>query len=110
MKKYHIRRCLFSILVLVISLASIGCSKVTAQEIVTNVLNFYSKVKTYSVEENLYAVTEVVGGDQPGTRIISHNGTGIINIENRQIEMDIMNDGQPIYGMKTFTQQYLINE
>ena len=110
MKISYFRLCLRLILTLAITLGSISCNKLTAQEIVTNVLNAYSKVRIYSVEDRMNAKTEVVGGDRPGTRLTSHNGTGIINIENREFEMDIMQDGQPIQGMQTSTKMYLVNE
>jgi hypothetical protein len=58
----------------------------------------------------MIAETEVVGGNRPGTKLTSQNSTGIINIENRQFEMNVTQDGQPIQGMQTFIKQYLVNE
>jgi hypothetical protein len=107
---YFIVRCVILILVLAVTPGLIGCSKLTAQEIVSNVLSSYEKVDTYSVEGGVKATKEVTGGDRPGTRLTSENGTGTISIKNRQFEMDIMQDGQPIRGMQTSIKQYLVNE
>ncbi len=110
MKRFHICGCFILILFLGISFESMGCKPVTPEGVVSSVINAYSKVNTYSIQERLTAIHEVVGGNKPGTRVTSQNSTGIISIENRQFEMNIMQDGQPIEGMQTFTRQYLANE
>ncbi len=112
-KKSHFERCLLLIilaLILVMPLGSVGCKKVTAQEVSSNVLDAYSKSKTYSVEENVTAVTNVVGGDRPGTRSTSQNSTGTIDIEGRRFEINVMQDGSPLSGLQTFSRVFLENE
>jgi hypothetical protein len=111
MKKSLVWQCLTIILVLTILTGSTGCnSEVKTQKIVDNVLSAYTKVRTYSVVENMAAKTEVIGGDRPGTRLTSQNGTGTIDIENRQLEMDILQDGQPMQKTQAFTKMFLVNE
>jgi hypothetical protein len=111
MKKFFVWQCLTIILVITILPGLVGCSsKEKTQGIVTNVLSAYTKVRTYSVVESMAAKTEVEGGDRPGKRLTSQNVTGTIDIENRQLEMDILQDGQLIPGKKTYIKTFLVNE
>ncbi len=113
MKKFFFVRYLLPIMLvmtLVMPLGSVGCKKVTDREVISNVLDAYLKSTTYSVEENITAVTNVVGGDRPGTRLTIQNSTGIIDIENRRFEIKVMQDGSSLSGLQTFSRMFLENE
>jgi len=114
MKKSYFERYLLPViittLILVMPLGFIGCNKVTDREVISNVLDAYSKSTTYSVEKNITAVTNVVGGNRPGTRSTGQNSTGIIDIESRRFEINVMQDGSPLSGLQTFSRMFLENE
>ena len=113
MKNPYFKRFLILIilaLILVLPFGSVACNKITDREVVSNVLDAYSKLKTYSVEENITAVTKVVGGDRAGIRLTSENSTGIIDIIGRRFEINTMQDGSPSPGWQTFNRMFLENE
>ena len=110
MKTIRIYRWLMPLLVVGIFLTPGGCGKVTPEGVVSSVIDACSKVETYSVVENTRVKKEVIGGEWSGARFYSQNCTGTINIVDRQCEMDIMQDGFPMQGMRTYIKQYLINE
>ena len=109
MKNSHLWKYLSLVLSLVTALAMTGCG-IESGEITSKVIDAYSETGTCSVTNKVLAITEVEGGDNPRTVLTCCNGTVVLDIRNRQLEMSITQDGQPFPGWKTFTRMYLIDE